>query len=132
MTDTYERRRLRAFGLTVGGALLVLAAILLWKHRPAWPYAGGAGALAVLLGLALPRSLRPVERVWMKLAGMMGWVMTRVILTLVFFLVFTPIGFALRLFGRDPLTLSFDRKAASYWVARGAGKRTPESMERMF
>jgi len=127
-----EGRRLRAFGLTVGGALIVLAAFLLWKQRPAWPYAGGLGALGILLGLALPRWLRPVERVWMKVARVMGWVMTRVILTLVFFLVFTPIGLGMRLFGRDPLSLSIDRRAASYWIPRAAGKRPPESMERMF
>jgi len=76
--------------------------------------------------------LGPVERVWMKLAGYLGWFMTRVILGLVFLLVFTPAGLIMRVLGKDPLKLRFDRRAASYWELRKDQDRSPERMERMF
>jgi hypothetical protein len=126
------RRRLRRFGLTVGTAFMILAAFLLWKHRPAWAPCAAVGGVLVLLGLAAPVVLGPVERVWMKLAGYLGWFMTRVILGLVFLLVFTPAGLIMRVLGKDPLKLRFDRRAASYWELRKDQDRSPERMERMF
>jgi hypothetical protein len=127
-----ERKRLRNFGLTVGAAFLVLAALLLWKHRSLWPLFAALGGLLVLTGLAVPRWLRPVERVWMKIALALGWVMTRVILGIVFVLVFTPAGLIMRLLGKDPLELRFDNQRASYWRPRADSDRSPERMERMF
>ena len=67
-----------------------------------------------------------------RLAGYLGWFMTRVILGLVFLLVFSPAGLIMRLLGRDPLKLRFDRRAASYWESRAEQDRSPERMERMF
>jgi hypothetical protein len=127
-----ERRRLRSFGVTVGAACAILAAFLLWKQRPAWPILGGLAALLVLAGLLTPVLLRPIERVWMKFARALGWVMTRVILGLVFVVMFTPAGLILRLLGKDPMELRFDRSASSYWHARTDNDRSPERMERMF
>ena len=127
-----DRRRLRGFGLTVGLAFLVLAAFLLWRHRSAWPVCAALGGLLALLGLAAPAVLRPIERVWMRLAGYLGWFMTRVILGLVFLLVFSPAGLIMRLLGKDPLKLRFDRGTASYWEPRAEQDRSPERMERMF
>jgi hypothetical protein len=131
-TRAGERKRLRSFGLTVGIAFLVLAALLLWKHRSLWPAFAGLGGLLVLMGLAVPRWLRPIERMWMKAARALGWVMTRVILGIVFVLVFTPAGLIMRLLGKDPLELRFDKQRASYWRTREGDDRSPERMERMF
>ncbi len=127
-----ERRRLRAFGLMVGLAFLVLGAFLLWRHRPVWPALAAAGVALTLLGFAAPAWLRPIERIWMRLAGYLGWFMTRLILGVVFLLVFSPAGLIMRLLGADPLKLRFDRRAASYWEPRAAEDRSPERMERMF
>ena len=110
------RRELRRFGLVMAAALGVLAAFLLWRHRPAWPYVAGAAGAFAALGVAAPGLLRPVERAWMTLAGWLSVVMTYVMLTLTFFLVVTPLGLMRRLGGRDPLHLKLDRNAASYWV----------------
>ena len=56
---------LRRFGLTVGMALVLLAALLFWRQRPWWPLFLGLGGLFIGLGLLLPSWLAPVERVWM-------------------------------------------------------------------
>lgn len=131
-SNSIERRHLRRFGLTVGIAFLVFAALLFWRHKPAWPYFGGAGTLLGLAGLLVPTLLRPIERVWMSVARAMGWVMTRVILGIVFVVIFVPAGLILRLLRKDPLSMRFDPRAETYWHDRSKDKPAPEQMERMF
>ena len=94
----------RRFGWTVGGAFAVLGALLLWRHRTA------AGAVAVSLGGALlllaaaaPALLAGPHRAWLALARVLGRVNSAIFLFLTFFLVLTPLGVVLRLFGRDEL-----------------------------
>ncbi len=111
------RRELRRFGYTMAVALALLAALLLWRQRPAWPFVAGGAALFAVLALVAPQSLRAVERAWMMVAGWLSVVMTYVVLTLAFFLVVTPLGLIRRVFRHDPLHLKLDRDASSYWVA---------------
>jgi hypothetical protein len=109
-------RVVRRFGFVMAAAFAVLAALLLWKHRPAGPYLLALTAVFALLAAAAPRVLEPIEVAWMKLAGWLSIVMTFVVLTLAFFLVVTPLGLVRRLFGADSLHLKLDRSAATYWV----------------
>lgn len=131
-----SRPALRNFGLVVGGVLVGIGAVIVWRH--AWtltPWAmgfGGVGAVLVLLGLALPVALRPVYRVWMGLAVVLGFVMTRVLLTLVFVLLVIPIGLALRLAGKDLLRLRLDPEAESYWVPRDSPDSAAERFKRYY
>lgn len=132
MIDPREKTRLRKFGLTVGIAFLILTALLFWKQRAAWPYCGVVGLLLLGTGLIWPLLLRPIEKVWMKAAGYLGWFMTRVILGLVFLIIFTPAGLIIRLLRRDPMDLRIRKHAPSYWHRRSSADSTPERMERMF
>jgi hypothetical protein len=127
-----ERKRLRLFGLTVGAAFCILAAVLLWKQRPIWPVFAAIGGVLILLGALVPTILRPVERLWMRGARALGWVMTRVILGVVFVILFCPAGLIIRLLGKDPLELQFVREAPTYWHKRESSSTVPERMERMF
>ncbi len=126
------RKRLRSFGFTVGVAACILAALLFWRAKAAWPIAAGFGGVLLLLGALAPGLLRPIEWAWMKVALALGWFMTRVILGIVFFLVFTPAGLILRLLRKDPLGLRLHSAAESYWNPREGSDRSPERMERMF
>ena len=118
---------LRKFGLIMAAALAVVAALLLWRHRVAWPYLAGAAGIFAILGLAAPGVLRPIEKAWMTLAGWMSVVATTVILTLAFFLIVTPLGLVRRLLRRDPLRLRFDRGLDSYWEPVEPGGPTSRS-----
>ena len=128
-----SRPALRSFGRAVGGVLLAIAGVVWWRRGwdpSAWVWGlGGVGAALVVLGLAAPAVLRPVYRAWMTLAFALGWVMTRVLLTLVFALVVTPIALLARLVGRDRLGLKPPAGAASYWVVRD--DPAPSSRERL-
>ncbi len=131
-----SKKALRSFGLLVGAILLGIAAYLWWQH--AWEagtaeyFLSGLGGALVLFGLILPRLLLPLYRVWMGLAVVLGFVMTRVILTLVFFLTVLPIGLLLRLFGKDLLHRRLDSSAPSYWVRKEPHLTGPERLERYY
>lgn len=112
------RSELRKFGITIGLVLGFLALWLLWKEKE-----GGAGLLVsaaafIALGLTFPLSLKPIYLLWMTVAALLGWLMTRVILIVLFYLVVTPIGLLARLCGKDFLNTGFDRTAPSYWIVR--------------
>ena len=94
----------RSFGVSVGGVLLAVAAFLWWRGRitgAAW--SGAIGAVLLLLGLIAPKLLKWPSALWWKLAMALGYVNARVILTIAFLLVLTPIACVWRLIGRDPL-----------------------------
>jgi hypothetical protein len=100
-----DRPGLRRFGLVTGAILAGLFGLafplLAGRPFPVWPFAVGGGL--ALWALVAPGSLRPVYRGWMRVGTVVGWVNTRVLLALVFFLVVTPMGLVMRLFGRHPL-----------------------------
>lgn len=102
------------FGLL--GGWMYLGAI-----SPTW--GGGLLIVAVVggtLGLLWPESLRPVYLLWMGLAFPIGWLVSHLILGLLFFGLLTPIGLLMRLAGHDPLRLKPDPAEASYWSERPA------------
>lgn len=121
----------RKFGLLVGGAFLLLAAFLYWRGKMGLvPWLGGLGGLLALAGLLIPGQLGPVYRAWMGLALVLSKVTTPIFMGIVFYVVITPIGLLMRLFGRQPLR----HKGASggFWVERPAGATHESSMERQF
>jgi hypothetical protein len=116
----------------MAAALVVLGALLLWRHKAIHPYFFMAAAAFLGLGLALPRALGPAEKGWMKFAERLGWVMTRVIMVVMFYAVVTPIGLLARAAGKDFLHLKFDRNARTYWVPAECREKTKEDYERQY
>lgn len=111
MTDlpAPNRRALRHFGLLMAAVLTVLFGLLLpllfgAAVLPRWPWL--AAGIFVLAALAYPPCLGPVYAVWMRFGQVMSVINTYLILGLVFFLLITPIGLAMRLLRIDPLNLA--------------------------
>jgi hypothetical protein len=115
-------RTLRRFGLAVGGVLFAAGAWFAWRSgTPAAPAPAillAVGSLLVISGSVAPSALRWPFLAWMGLALVLGAVMTRVILTLVYFLVVTPVGLVMRALGRDPMHRRADPDADTYWIRR--------------
>jgi Saxitoxin biosynthesis operon protein SxtJ len=112
----------RRFGLTVGGAFLLFAAIAWWRGHPTLTTVLGAlGGGLSLAGLLIPTYLGPVERAWMQLAHLISKVTTPIVMGLMYLLVLTPIGLLRRGFGGNPMVHQLT--AASYWNSRPAGRR---------
>lgn len=131
-----DRKTLRSFGLVVGGVLLALALYLIWKGGwtlgPGSLGTGSIGALLAALGLISPGLLAPVYPVWMALALVLGTIMTTVLLTLVFYLVVSPIGLLMRLAGKDPMSRKPDPTLATYWIERSPESNDVKRMEKYY
>ena len=129
-------KALRQFGLVVGGVFVGIATVIAWRHD--WALgAWGMGLLSVgsvlmVLGLGVPRVLRPAYLVWMGLAVVLSFVMTRVLLTLVFGLVMLPIGLVLRLVGKDLLDRRLDPAASSYWKPKTYADDSAKRLEKYY
>jgi hypothetical protein len=123
---------LRRFGCTVGGVFLLLAAVSWWRGHQIPPLIlGTLGAVLVVPGLLMPAVLGPVERGWMAFAAVLGAINTRILLTLVYVAVVTPIGW-LRRWSEDPLDRSLGTGATSHWVPREKQPLDPESYRKQF
>lgn len=133
MSGKTRFRREREFGLLVGGILVLLGGWPLWRGRGG-PFSQGllvVGALLVILGLVAPFLLRWPYRGWMALAEALSVVMTSVILTIVYFLVVTPLGLLRRVLGSDPLRRRATT-AGSYWHPYSPRQQNPRHYEKMF
>lgn len=116
VTQPKTKKELRSFGFVMAGAFTIIGGIVWWNDGWATPYLFGIAGFFLVTGLLLPQILRPLEWAWMKLALVLSFVMTRVILTLAFFLMIVPFGLVMRAFGKDLLSLKIDKSKASYWV----------------
>jgi hypothetical protein len=126
------KAELRKFGLSVGAAFLVLGTLSWWRGHELPPrILWGIAAGLVVPGLIAPVLLGPVQRGWMAAAMFLGHVNTRIILSLLFYAVITPIGFVMRLF-RDPLDRSLERPGDSTWIKRTLEPVDPARYERQF
>lgn len=112
------RRELRNFGLTVGAVLCAIGLILLFKERPAYPYFIAAGLALAVSGLLIPNILKYIYIVWMALSILIGLVVTTALLTVLFYLIITPVGLVARILGRRAFETRFDRRAGTYWIRR--------------
>lgn len=109
------KSELRKFGITVGIVFLLLAGLFLWFNNEYYTYFLVFSAILILPGLILPILLKPIHKVWMTLALLMGWLMTRIILSVLFYVVVTSIGLIAKIFGKQFLDLKIDKLKTSYW-----------------
>ncbi len=122
----------RSFGFTVGLLFALTASLPLFHHRPVrwWALALGAG-LCVIAAFA-PRLLHGTNWLWMRFGDLLGRIMTPVMTCVMFYLVITPSGLALRLLRKDILRLQRDLTAKTYWAPRKQVGIEPIAMQRQF
>ncbi len=123
---------LKKFGLTVGGVFFAIGLLLFFFGKPAAPYFSVVGAVLAGFGVFAPKFLVHVHRGWMSLAIVMGFIMTRAILSILFYLVLTPIGFIAKIAGKDFLDLRFKENKATYWNYREKKEYKKIDTERQF
>lgn len=105
------------FALTLSAAFAALGAVGVGRHRPITAQVLFAlAATLLLLGLAVPARLGPVQRAWMALGHAIGRVTSPIVLGAVYYLALSPIAYLRRTFGTSPL--SRDPTAATYWIHR--------------
>ena len=127
-----EKSDLRKFGITIGMILLIIAGFLFWKERESYQLFISVGVVLSAFGIAIPAMLKPIYWAWMIFATILGWVMTRVILILLFYALFTPIGLISRLFGKQFLELKWNRTNRTYWNYRSGNVFDKGNYEKQF
>jgi hypothetical protein len=121
-------RTLRQFAGLFLIVFAILAGLRVWRGDTGTTtiVLGAVGVVVGLLGLIQPEAVRYVYTGWMIAAFPIGWTISRVIVTALFYLVFTPFALVFKLLGRDALHLQRRKALATYW-ARTKGDESPES-----
>ena len=127
-----EKTDLRKFSVSVGIVILLISAALYLLDKDSFIYFGIIGILLLLFAIILPNLLKPLNKVWMTLAIILGWFMSRVILFVLYYFIITPIGFFLKLIGKDFLHLKIDKNSQSYWEIRKKNITEQIDYERQF
>ena len=126
-----SKKDIRSFGITIGIILLIVSAVLLYYNKESYQSLAIMASTFIGLGIILPVLLKPAYLVWMTFAVILGWVMTRVILSIVFYLIMTPIGLISRLLGEDFLALK-RKDSNSHWNYRDSSKELNQDYEKQF
>lgn len=122
----------RSFGLVFAGFFTLLAAYNGWHAGGTWPWLITLAAFFLIVALIKASLLAPLNKLWMKLGLLLGAIVNPIVLGLLFFFVFTPIGALARLFGKDFLALKRKPEAESYWISRNPAGPEPASMKDQF
>ena len=126
---------LRKFGFIMGGMFaLIFGLIFPWlgdKTSETWPiWAFIVMAVFWVIAIIAPQILRPVNKIWIKIGHILGFINSRIILAAMFFLMIFPIGILLKIFGKDSMDRKLDKKADTY---RKLSKiRNKEHLEKPF
>jgi hypothetical protein len=117
-----DRRELKHFAILWLVVFGLIGAYCFWG-RDSLPAASAFWAVAAagFAGYFRPGFLRPVYILWMALAWPIGWTVSHLLLLSVYYLVLTPIGLLMKLFGYDPMQREFDPSANSYWTPHDPG-----------
>ena len=128
---TSTKKDLKNFGFVIGGILLIVSFLLFFKEKDSGVYFFSFGLAFIASGIALSFILKPFYKVWMIFAVIIGWIMTRLILSVLFFFIITTIGILARLFGKDFLNLKSDNRD-SFWNIRDKEYELNQDYEKQF
>ena len=128
----FEKKEIRKFAVTMSIALGVFGGLLLWRKGEIGLIFFAAALAFLTLGLPYPQILNPVYRGWMTLAKILGFIMNHLILTLVYYLLFTSIGLLMRAFKKIPLELKLEPNSSTYWRSRSKAESSADRYDKMF
>jgi hypothetical protein len=126
------KKDLRKFGLTVGGVLLGISILLFYFEKPTAIYFTIIGGFLFISGLVIPQILKPLNKIWMGLAIILGFFMSRIIITVLFYIALTPISIIAKLVGKKFMILKFDRSINTYWEKPTIIQKKQIDYERQF
>ena len=126
-----SRKDLKNFGFAIGFILLIIGLFLFVKGKDLFVYFFLIGSILIILGGITPFILKPIYKIWMIFAVIIGWIMTRIILSVLFFSIITIIGLFTRLIGKDFLNLK-SKSNESYWNIRNKERELNQDYEKQF
>ena len=127
-----ENKDLRSFGITFGIIFLIIAGFLLYRENESFQLFIIISSTFIIFGFILPITLKPIYISWMSFAIILGWFMTRFILSLLFYLIVTPLGLITRVLGKDFLELKKEVSNGSYWNQRESSLEKNQNYDKQF
>lgn len=103
-----------------------------------WPLKNGdnlnfyfliASGIFLILGIFNSKFLTPLNKIWIKFGEILGLIIAPIVMSLVYFVILTPVSLIIRLFGKDLLGLKFLKEKETYWIKR---KKNLTSMRKQF
>tara|TARA_B100001989_G_scaffold250031_1_gene226396 strand:- start:870 stop:1280 length:411 start_codon:yes stop_codon:yes gene_type:complete len=125
------KKDFKHFGLTIGLILFLIGVFLYYKEIESSLYIFTIGTIFIFLALIAPSILKPIYKIWMVFAVVIGWIMTRLILSILFYTIITGIGILTRLIGKDFLNLKL-KDQESYWNIRDNEHELNQDYEKQF
>jgi len=116
----------------MGIFLLLLGSALWYLNFPGNTFGILAGGLLSAMALLFPYVLRPLYSVWMSLAVALGFIMTRLLLSIIYYLVFAPVHLVFWLRGKDPLNRGLVPSSVSYWIPKGPKTYEKQDSEKQY
>ena len=113
-----SEKELRRFGWTLGIFLAGFAGFVAWRHKLTLAPLIAASVFFIFFAVVLPKALRPIQKAWMTVAMLVGWVMTRVLLSVFYYLVLSPIAWIRRCTSKQTLDLKYPDPSESFWIER--------------
>ena len=119
----------RNFGLVFFVVFLMVGILPLTSGESIRIWSTTISVIFLILGLINSKLLTPLNKLWLKLGIILGAVIAPIVMGVVFFLVVTPIGFVIRILGKDLINKKYDKKIKTYWIDRD---RNIGSMKKQF
>ena len=126
-----ETKKIREFGIIIGSIILVIVSMMFFKEKEFYKFLLYIGVFVFFSGLLLPNILKPFYWIWMLFSLIIGWFMTRIILSILFYTIITPTGLILRLFRINYLELNNNNKS-SFWNNRDSQIEKSQDYEKQF
>lgn len=127
-----DKKEIQKFSFSVGTVLILIAVVLFLYEKEMYVWFISAGAILILSGLLYYRMLKPLYLIWMGISLILGWISTRVILFLLFYLILTPVKLIAVLSGKKFLVMKPDKKLATYWIKREKKVFDPVDYEKQY
>ena len=98
-----HKKNIKDFGITIGAILGIISIILFLKEIPYYNLFFFISSFFIVFALTIPIFLKPLFIIWMIFSIILGWIMTRLTLTFLFYFIMFPISIFMRLFGQTML-----------------------------
>ena len=114
----------RSFGIVFFFVFLIISLWPLINENPLRVWSIFVAIIFLILGLMNSKLLTPLNILWFKFGKLLGSIVSPIVMGIVFFIVITPTGFIMRIFGKDLLNKKYNNKSKSYWINREKSKGT--------
>ena len=122
----------RAFGFVFAAVFAVIGLVPLLGGKDPWGVSLFVAGWFLVLALFAPSVLGPLSRLWHRFGLLLHKIVNPLVMAFLFYATVTPTALAMRLFGKDPLGLRFDKEADTYWIERRPPGPEPETMKNQF